>query len=59
MAQLPETITVRIDTSSLEAKLDALIAKLEEARLLQIEIAALLNGDADGANPPPPMDTPA
>jgi hypothetical protein len=31
----------------------------ERGRALLIEIDALLNGDADGANPPPPMDTPA
>jgi hypothetical protein len=59
MAAMPETITVRIDTSPLETALDTLLAKLAEARALLIEIDALLNGDADGANPPPPMDTPA
>ena len=59
MAQLPETLTVRLDTSDLETALDALVAKLTEARALLIEIDALLNGDADGANPPPPRTTPA
>jgi hypothetical protein len=55
---MPE-ITVRVDTSDLDTALDTLLLKLAEARALLLEIEALLNGDADGANPPPPMDTPA
>ena len=44
----------------MDAKLDLLIAKLEEARLLLLEIEALLvPEDADGLNPPPSQDTPA
>jgi hypothetical protein len=44
---------------NMDATLDALIAKLDEARALLLEIDALLHEDADGATPPPPTDLPA
>ena len=43
----------------MEGLLDALIAATDEARALLSELIALLHGDADGANPPPPPATPA
>lgn len=59
MAAIPDLV-IKVDDS----RVDALIAKLEEARALLLEIHALMGvpmpgEDADGANPPPSTEAPA